>query len=253
MKFFKFSLLVISFGYLGLNPLVADVEKWKTCLHSYCLNFQLPSNWYLTNRRSNGQTTKLDHFRTQALKDELGREIIPALVILFKESENKQNLNPILFHAESRKYTLITNIKEYFHLQKLKSDPDIEIFQFLGLVGSFKDKDDTVIQHYITTTDETFGIIIIVTCLESVSPQIQKDIKLFLDSLKYEKRISPWKFSSASEQMNKAKELEFSAQTRLKTKQVEQISFALQELDDACELGALSSCELFSNLMNLGR
>lgn len=253
MKFSKFPQITFLFASLFLTPLVAEEETWKTCLQTHCLKFHLPSAWYLTNRRSNGQTTKMDHFRTNALKDESGREIIPALVILFKESDAKQTLNPILFHVESKKYILVTNIREYYNLQKLNSEPGQEVFQFLGMVGSFQDKDDTVIQHYITTTYESFGITVIVTCLESVYPQIERDIKVFLSSLQYEKRNSPWKFSSLSEQTKKAKELELSAQSRLKTKQVDQISIALEELDTACELGVLSSCELFSNLMNLGR
>ncbi|TGL57800.1 hypothetical protein [Leptospira jelokensis] len=253
MKYSKFALITFFYISFSLTHLVAEEETWKTCLQTHCLSFRLPSLWYLTNRRSNGQTTKFDHFRTQVLKDGLGREIIPALVVLFKESDTKQIVNPILFHAESKKYILVTNIKEYYNLQKLNSEPEQEVFQFLGMVGSFKDKEDTVIQHYITTTNETFGITIIVTCLESVYPQIERDIRLFLSSLKYEKRILPWKFSSIGEQMKKAKELEMSAQSRLKTKQVDQISIALEELDDACELGVLSSCEMYSNLMNLGR
>lgn len=253
MKFSKFPLLSFLIVSLFSTPLVAEEESWKTCLQTHCLSFRLPSTWYLTNRRSNGQTTKLDHFRTNVIKDGLGREIIPALVILFKESDTKQILNPILFHVESKKYILVTNIKEYYNLQKLNSESEKEVFQFLGMVGSFKDKEDTVIQHYITTTNDTFGITVIVTCLESVYPQIERDIKVFLSSLQYEKRILPWKFSSLGEQTKKAKELELSAQARLKTKQVDQISIALEELDDACELGVLSSCELFSNFMNLGR
>ncbi|EOQ89806.1 hypothetical protein LEP1GSC202_0733 [Leptospira yanagawae serovar Saopaulo str. Sao Paulo = ATCC 700523] len=253
MKFLKIPLLLLLFISTISTPLVAEEETWKTCLQTHCLSFRLPSSWYLTNRRSNGQTTKFDHFRTNGLKDGFGRDIIPALVILFKESDTKQNLNPILFHVESKKYILVTNIKEYYNLQRLNSEPEQEVFQFLGMVGSFKDKEDTVIQHYITTTNDTFGITIIITCLESVYPQIERDIKVFLGSLKYEKRISPWKFSSIGDQMKKAKELEMSAQSRLKTKQIDQITIALEELDDACELGVLSSCEMYSNLINLGR
>ncbi|MCW7460696.1 hypothetical protein [Leptospira limi] len=234
-------------------PISAQAEKWKTCLRTHCISFHLPSNWYLTNRKSNGSSTKFDHFRTSPLKEESGREIIPALVILFKESEKQQDLDPIIFHLESKRYILVSNVKEYYNLQKLVESKEKEIYQFLGLFGSFKDKEDTIVQHYITSTAGEFGFVIIVTCFESVYPQIEKDIKIFLNSLAYEKRVSPWNFVTVSEQLMKAKQLEANADTRLKTKKIEEISIALGELDDACELGSMTACELFSNLMNVGR
>ncbi|XDD42440.1 hypothetical protein AB3N58_14240 [Leptospira sp. WS60.C2] len=234
-------------------PLVAESENWKTCFHSHCISFRLSSNWYLTNRRSNGITTKLDHFRTKPIKEESGREIIPALVIVFKESEPKQMLDPLLFHIESKKYTLISNIREYYQIQKLSESKEKDVYKFLGMVGTFKDKEDSIVQHYITATEGEFGFTILVTCFESVYPQIQKDIDLFLASLVYEKRKTPRIFVSVNDQYKKAKEIEKSAQARLQTKQVEEISIALDELNDACELGSPSACELFTNLMNIGQ
>ncbi|TGL08373.1 hypothetical protein EHQ43_04825 [Leptospira bouyouniensis] len=238
---------------LLVNPLFAETDKWKTCFQTHCITFRLPSNWYLTNRRSNGHSTKFDHFRTNSLKEESGREIIPAIVILFKESENKQIIDPILFHLESKKFTLITNIRDYYNLQKLSVVTDNDVYKFIGMVGTFKDKEDTIVQHYITSTEGEFGFTILITCFESVIPQIQKDIKLFLESLSYEKRNSPWKFVSLDDQIRKSKELETTAQSRLKTKQINEITLALEELGDSCDLGSISSCELFSNLMNVGR
>ncbi|XDD46124.1 hypothetical protein AB3N60_15630 [Leptospira sp. WS39.C2] len=253
MKNPKIFLSVLFCCIIIISPLKAETEKWKTCLGSHCILFQLPPNWYLTNRRSNGQTTKLDHFRTNGLVEESGREIIPALVILFKSSDNKQYLDPILHHLESKKYTMITNIREYYNLQKLNDTKEKEVYKFIGMVGTFKDKEDTIIQHYITSTDEDFGFIIIITCYESVYPMIQKDVKMFLDSLVYEKRNSQWKFANINDQLKKAKELEGIANLRLKTKQVDEITKALGELNDACELGSTTACELFTSLMNVGR
>lgn len=253
MKIYLFRLIFLIQIMLLVNPLFAETDQWKTCFQTHCISFRLQSNWYLTNRRSNGQTTKFDHFRTNSLKEESGREIIPAIVILIKESENKQILDPILFHIESKKFTMITNIREYYNLQKLPEVKDHDVYKFIGMVGTFKDKEDTIVQHYITSTEGEFGITILITCFESVYPQIQKDVKLFLETLSYEKRNVPWKFVSLHDQVKKSKDLETSAQSRLKTKQINEITLALEELGDSCELGSLSSCELFSNLMNVGR
>ncbi|TGL38971.1 hypothetical protein [Leptospira perdikensis] len=246
----------ILFGYLTLSLLVSvnlDAESipWRSCFHTNCISFDLPSQWFLTERRSNGFTTKFDHFKTKALKEESGREIIPALVILFKESENKLSLNPILFHAESKRFSLITNLRQSFTLQKI---PNVENgYKFLGMFGSFKDKEDTIVQHYITATEEEFGFTILITCYESVYPQIEKDIQVFLDSLSFDKRPYPWKIQNQETQISKAKELELSALNRLKTKKSEEITLALHELSDSCELGSVTACEMFTTLMNLGR
>ncbi|PJZ38946.1 hypothetical protein CH354_07140 [Leptospira levettii] len=253
MNRFKILFVFLFAFVLFTFPISSESEKWKTCLRTHCISFQLPSNWYLTNRKSNGSSTKFDHFRTSPLKEVSGREIIPAIVVLFKESEKQQYLDPILFHLESKRYILVSNVKEYYNLQKLTEIKDKEVYQFLGMFGSFKDKEDTIVQHYITSTSEEFGFVIIVTCFESVYPQIEKDIKIFLNSLVYGKRVSPWNFVTVSEQLQKAKQLESNADTRLKTKKIEEISIALGELDDACELGSITACELFSNLMNVGR
>ncbi|MCT8334550.1 hypothetical protein NUH30_12780 [Leptospira sp. 85282-16] len=246
------------FGFLFLYFFIitnlfseTNSNHFQTCFQSNCISFDLPSNWYLTERRSNGTTTKFDHFKTFPLKEESGREIIPALVVLFKQSENKLPLNPIIFHAESRRFSMVTNIRKAVTLQKI---PNVENgFKFLGIFGSFKDKEDTILQHYITATDEEFGFTIIITCYESVYPKIEKDIQLFLDSLSLEKRMKPWKFQSVDEQILKSKELESSALVRLKTKKAEEIGMALEELSDSCELGSVTSCEMFTTLMNLGR
>ncbi|TGK81523.1 hypothetical protein EHQ24_09435 [Leptospira noumeaensis] len=228
-----------------------NTTHFRTCFQTNCISFDLPLKWFLTERRSNGTTTMFDHFKTLPLKEESGREIIPALVILFKESENKLPLHPIIFHAESRRFSMVTNVRKSFTLQKI---PNVENgFKFLGIFGSFKDKEDTILQHYITSTDEEFGFTIMITCYESVYPKIEKDIQLFLDSLSLEKRLKPWKFQTVDEQIIKAKELESSALVRLKTKKSEEIGMALEELSDSCELGSVTSCEMFTTLMNLGR
>ncbi|MCW7479743.1 hypothetical protein [Leptospira kanakyensis] len=223
----------------------------RSCFQTNCISFDLPSRWFLTERRSNGIATKFDHFKTLPLKGESGREIIPALVILFKESENKLPLHPIVFHAESRRFSMVTNIRKSFTLQKI---PNVEnSYKFLGIFGSFKDKEDIVLQHYITATEDKFGFTMIITCYESVYPQIEKDINQFLDSLSWYTRPLPWKFKNPEEQISKAKELESSALDRLKTKKSEEISLALEELSDSCELGSASACEMFTLFMNLGR
>ncbi|MBM9592514.1 hypothetical protein JWG41_19610 [Leptospira sp. 201903075] len=250
------NLIRILLGYLTISLLVsmnlsANSVPWRSCFRTNCILFDLPSEWYLTERRSNGFTTKFDHFKTQALKEESGREIIPALVILFKESENKLPLHPILFHAESRRFSLITSIRKSFSIKKI---PNTENgYKFLGMLGSFKDKEDTIVQHYITATEEEFGFTILITCYESVYPQIEKDIQVFLDSLSFEKRPNPWKIQNPENQISKAKELESSALSRLKTKKSEEITIALEELSDSCELGSVTACEMFTTLMNLGR
>ncbi|MCW7488022.1 hypothetical protein EHQ94_13735 [Leptospira meyeri] len=246
-----FGLVVI--GFLMTTNLFAESNstRWRTCFQTNCISFDLPSKWFLTERRSNGITTKFDHFKTLPLKEDSGREIIPALVILFKESENKIPLHPILFHAESRRFSMISNIRKNFTLQKI---PNTENgYKFLGIFGSFKDKEDTVVQHYITATEDKFGFTILITCYESVYPQVEKDINQFLDSLSWNTRSIPWKLQLPEEQISKAKELELSALDRLKTKKSEEIAMALEELDDSCELGSASACEMFTLFMNLGR
>lgn len=251
MKFFRMVIGCFIICILASVNLNAESNSWRSCFRINCLSFDLPSQWYLTERRSNGLTTKFDHFKTSPLKEESGREIIPALVVLFKESENKLPLHPILFHAESRRFSLITNIRKSFSLQKI---PNIDNgYKFLGMSGTFKDKEDTIVQHYITATEEEFGFTILITCYESVYPQIEKDINLFLESLTWGTRPMPWKVQDLEMQVSKAKELETSALNRLKTKKSEEITIALEELSDSCELGSVTSCEMFTVLMNLGR
>ncbi|MCG6150635.1 hypothetical protein [Leptospira bandrabouensis] len=247
-----------TFGFIAIVLLMTtnlfaetNPTRWSSCFQTNCISFDLPSKWFLTERRSNGITTKFDHFKTLPLKEESGREIIPALVILFKESENKMPLHPILFHAESRRFSMITNIRKNFTLQKIPNSENV--YKFLGMFGSFKDKEDTVVQHYITATEDQFGFTILITCYESVYPQIEKDIAQFLDSLSWSTRLMPWKWQLLEEQISKAKELELSALDRLKTKKSEEITMALEELSDSCELGSASACEMFTLFMNLGR
>ncbi|PJZ84586.1 hypothetical protein [Leptospira harrisiae] len=244
---------LVMIGLLLTTNLIADTNptRWRSCFQTNCISFNLPSKWFLTERRSNGTTTKFDHFKTLPLKEESGREIIPALVILFKESENKLPLHPILFHADSRRFSMVTNIRKSFSLQKIPNTENS--YKFLGMFGSFKDKEDTVVQHYITATEDKFGFTILITCYESVYPQIEKDIYQFLDSLSWNTRPLPWKQQLPEEQISKAKELEVSALDRLKTKKSEEITIALEELSDSCELGSASACEMFTLFMNLGR
>ncbi|EOQ97035.1 hypothetical protein LEP1GSC195_3685 [Leptospira wolbachii serovar Codice str. CDC] len=251
MKFFQIFIGFLFFCFLTSVNLKADVIHWRSCFQANCISFDLPAKWYLTERRSNGLTTKFDHFKTSPLKEESGREIIPALVILFKESENKLPLHPILFHAESKRFSLITNIRKSFALQKNANSDNG--YKFLGMSGSFKDKEDTIVQHYITATEDRLGFTILITCYESVYPQIEKDINLFLDSLFWGTRSIPWKFQGPEDQVAKAKELEASALNRLKTKKSEEIALALEEMSDSCELGSVTACEMFTTLMNLGR
>ncbi|MBM9548666.1 hypothetical protein JWG40_16695 [Leptospira sp. 201903074] len=251
MIFFRIAIWFLTFFILASTNLQAESNRWRSCFRTNCISFELPSQWFLTERRSNGLTTKFDHFKTSPLKEESGREIIPALVVLFKESENKLPLNPILFHSESKRFSLITNIRKSFTLQKIpKSDNG---YKFLGMSGSFKDKEDTILQHYITATEEEFGFTILITCYESVYPQIEKDINLFLDSLSWGTRPVPWQIQDPEKQVSKSKELETSALNRLKTKKSEEITMALEELSDSCELGSVTACEMFTVLMNLGR
>lgn len=244
---------LVAIGLLMTTNLFAETNltHWHSCFQTNCISFDLPSKWFLTERRSNGITTKFDHFKTLPLKEESGREIIPALVILFKESENKMPLHPILFHAESRRFSMVTNIRKSFTLQKIPNSENV--YKFLGMFGSFKDKEDTVVQHYITATEDKFGFTILITCYESVYPQIEKDIGQFLDSLSWSTRPMPWKLQLPEELISKAKELELSALDRLKTKKSEEITMALEELSDSCELGSASACEMFTLFMNLGR
>lgn len=251
MNLFRIFLGYVSFCILISTNLLAESNRWRSCFRTNCISFDLPSQWYLTERRSNGLTTKFDHFKTSPLKEESGREIIPALVILFKESENKLPLHPILFHAESRRFSLVTNIRKSFTLQKITNTENG--YKFLGVYGSFKDKDDTIVQHYITATEDEFGFTILITCYESVFPQIEKDINLFLDTLTWGTRPMPWKIQDPELLVSKARDLETSALNRLKTKKSEEIALALEELSDSCELGSVSSCEMFTVFMNLGR
>ncbi|EMY70858.1 hypothetical protein [Leptospira vanthielii] len=251
MIFFRIFARFLTFCFLASVNLEAESIRWRSCFQTNCISFDLPSQWYLTERRSNGVTTKFDHFKTPPLKEESGREIIPALVILFKESENKLPLHPILFHSESRRFSLITNNRKSFTLQKI---PNTESgYKFLGMFGSFKDKEDTIVQHYITATEDRFGFTILITCYESVYPRIEKDINLFLDSLSWGTRPIPWKIQDPEDQISKAKELESKALDRLKTKKSEEITLALEEMSDSCELGSVTACEMFTVLMNLGR
>ncbi|PJZ47234.1 hypothetical protein [Leptospira brenneri] len=253
MKFCWTPFVFLVVYFFVSRSLVADSNKihWSSCFRTNCISFDLPSRWYLTERRSNGFTTKFDHFKTPPIKEESGKEIIPALVILFKESENKLPLHPVLFHGGSRKLSLITNVRKSFTLQKIPNTENH--FKFLGIFGSFKDMEDSILQHYITATEEEFGFTILITCYESVYPQIEKDISLFLNSLSHEKRSSPWQMKSPEDQVTQAKELETTALDRLKTKKSEEIETALGELSDSCELGSVTACEMFTTLMNLGR
>ncbi|TGL84835.1 hypothetical protein EHQ68_18480 [Leptospira congkakensis] len=253
MNFFRIVFSFLIYIFLGLTNLLAgsNVVRWQSCFQTNCISFDLPSKWYLSERRSNGTSTKFDHFKTSPLKDELGREITPAVVILFKESETKYPLHPTIFHTESKRFSAITNVRKSYSLQK-KSNSE-NTYQFVGVFGSFKDKEDIVLQHYITTTEDRFGMTILVTCYESVYPQIEKDLNLFLDSMSFGKRTIPWSFQNPEEQIFKAKELETSALARLKTKKSEEIEIALDELSDSCDLGSVSACEMFTTLLNLGR
>ena len=243
MKFLQIVFLSC-IGILSPSILNAESTKRKVCLNQNCVNFSLSDKWVLAEKDADGVNYKVDHFKLFSLTDSQGRKIIPSISFIIRDYP--QVLVPIIFNINSRSQSQAIKFTESFFLQKISESE--EIYKFMGYKGKFKHNEDTIVQHFITATNEKTGIILVVTCYEHVYGQIESDISDFLNSLRFEITQNYPKFKNQNAKRDKAMELEKKGLSLIQTKNTKNIQLGLEIYAEGCDLGYKKLCIMFNTL-----
>lgn len=166
-------------------------EMTETCFSHSCLRFQLSPHRALGERRSDGKTGKVDHYKREPLESPKNGRVIPSISIIFQHFGTE--MDPLQYNILMRSKLPLKKIDESFYIQPIPSqkkqetvdDENNKTYKFLGFKGTFHSNGIKFVQYIITATDRDDGITVVITCTQDLFDQIEDDVDLFIKTLVY--------------------------------------------------------------------